>query len=167
MSMEELEPLVVRAQGDDLDAYGEIVRRFQDMAYGFAYSILGDFHLAEDAAQEAFVQAYRDLSKLADPAAFPGWFRRIVQRRCSRLMRGGQVPTVPLAEAGGPRSSDRSPVERAEDREMKVKVLQAIRSLPEHERTVTTLYYINGYSQEMIAEFLEVPAGTVKSRLHN
>jgi DNA-directed RNA polymerase specialized sigma24 family protein len=53
--MEEVRSLVVRARGGDLEAYGEIVRRFQDMAYGYAYSILGDFHLAEDAAQEASV----------------------------------------------------------------------------------------------------------------
>ena len=61
-----------------LDAYAEIVRRFQDMAAGYAYALLGDFHFAEDAAQEAFLQAYLDLEKLAEPAAFPGWFRRIV-----------------------------------------------------------------------------------------
>ena len=70
--MEELASLVVRARAGDLKAYGQVVRRFQDMAYGYAYSLLGDFHLAEDAAQEAFVQAYRDLGKLAIPAAFPG-----------------------------------------------------------------------------------------------
>ena len=53
MNTEELRSLVVRALAADLDAYGEIVRRFQDMAYGYAYSILGDLHLAEDAAQKA------------------------------------------------------------------------------------------------------------------
>ena len=60
--VEELKTLVTNAQQGDLDAYGQIVRRFQDMAFGYAYSILGDFHLAEDAAQDAFVQAYRDLA---------------------------------------------------------------------------------------------------------
>lgn len=59
--MEELGTVVERARAGDLDAYREIVRRFQDMAYGYAYAMLGDFHLAQDAAQEAFIQAYRDL----------------------------------------------------------------------------------------------------------
>lgn len=59
--MEDLKTLVIRSRSGDLDAYGEIVRRFQDMAYGYAYSVLGDFHLAQDVAQEAFIQAYRDL----------------------------------------------------------------------------------------------------------
>jgi len=66
--VEELGTLIERAQAGDVEAYGEIVRRFQDMAYGYAYSFLGDFHLAQD----AFVQAYRDLTALREPAAFPG-----------------------------------------------------------------------------------------------
>ena len=60
-TVEDIEALVVRAQAGDLDAYGRIVCRFQDMAFGYAYTILGDLHLAEDAAQEAFTRGYRDL----------------------------------------------------------------------------------------------------------
>ena len=58
-----------RAQAGDLAAYDAVVRRFQDMAVGYAYSLVGDFHLAEDAAQEAFIEAYLDLNKLQEPAA--------------------------------------------------------------------------------------------------
>ena len=164
--MEEVRSLVVRAQAGDLDAYGEIVRRFQDMAYGYASAILSDFHLAEDAAQEAFIQAYRDLRKLDNPAAFPGWFRRIVFKECDRLVRGKQVRTVPLESARGVASDRPGPDKRAERLEMADRVLSAIRSLPENERTVTTLFYIDGYSQKDIAEFLEVPVTTVNNRLH-
>ncbi len=163
--MEKLESLVTAARAGDLDAYGRIVRRFQDMGYGYAYSILGDFHLAEDAAQEAFIEAYQCLGNLREAAAFPGWFRRIVFKHCDRLRRRKQVPAVPLDAAAGVASRERPPAQAAEDREMRDKVLAAIRQLPEQERTVTTLFYINGYSQSDIAEFLEVPAGTVKSRL--
>ena len=85
--MERLGTLVERAQAGELEAYGEIVRRFQDMAYGYAFSLLGDFHLAQDAAQEAFIQAYRDLKALRKALAFPGWFRRIVFKRCDRIKR--------------------------------------------------------------------------------
>ncbi len=165
--MEELAQLVSRAQAGELDAYGEIVRRFQDMAYGYAYSILGDFHLAEDAAQEAFVEAYRTLTGLREPAAFPGWFRRIVFKRCDRITRRKRAPTVPMTAAAGAASAERDPAQAAEEREMKDKVLEAIRALPEHERAATTLFYINGYSHNDIAEFLEVPVGTVKTRLHS
>ena len=165
--MEELKALVERAQTGDLEAYGQIVARFQDMAYGFAFAMLGDFHLAQDAAQEAFVQAYRDLAELREPAAFPGWFRRIVSKHCDRLTRGKRIPTVPLEAAGGVASRDPNPARAAESREMRNKVLQAIGRLPEGERAVTTLFYINGYSHRDIAGFLEIPVGTVKRRLHD
>lgn len=165
--MEELRALVVSAQDGDLEAYGKIVRRFQDMAYGYGYAILGDFHLAEDAAQEAFIEAYRDLSKLKDTSAFPGWFRRIVFKHCDRSARRKRVPTAPLEAAAGVASMEPGPAEAAEKREMKNKVLEAIRSLPKNERVVTTLFYIDGYSVNEIAGFLEVPSGTVKRRLHD
>lgn len=69
--MEDLRSLVARSKSGELEAYGVIVRRFQDMAAGYGYALLGDFHLAEDAAQEAFIEAYQDLEKLREPAAFP------------------------------------------------------------------------------------------------
>ena len=164
--MEELRSLVVRAQAGDIEAYGAVVRRFQDMACGYAHTVLGDFHLAEDAAQEAFVEAYRALGKLREPAAFPGWFRRIVFKHCDRLTRRKRAPTVPLETACDVPSDGTDPSGMAEAGEMRDKVLEAIGSLPDHEREATTLFYINGYSQEEVADFLEVPVTTVKSRLH-
>ena len=62
-----MEELLRRAQSGDLEAYDEIVRRFQDMAVGYAYSVLGDFHLAQDAAQEAFMEAYPNLARVYRP----------------------------------------------------------------------------------------------------
>ena len=94
--MEELELLISRAQAGDLDAYGRIVQQFQDMAVGYAFSILGDFHLAEDAVQEAFIEAYPILSRVYGPIAFPGWFRRIIFKHCNRLTRGKRDELMPL-----------------------------------------------------------------------
>src|SRR6476646_3809929 len=96
---EELTSTVRRAQAGDLEAYGWIVRRFQDMAVGYAASILGDFHLAEDAAQEAFLEAWRDLGQLREPAAFAGWLRKIVFKQCDRITRGKRVATVSMEAA--------------------------------------------------------------------
>ena len=164
--MEELGTLITRTQSGDLDAYGEIVRRFQDMAYGYGYSILGDFSAAEDAAQESFIQAYKELANLRDPEAFPGWFRRIVYTQCAMVARRNHVPTVPLDDAAEIPSAGAGPHELAEQSEMRDRVLGAIRALPENERVVTALFYIDGYSHDDIAGFLEVPLSTVKSRLH-
>jgi hypothetical protein len=91
-----------------MDAYGEIVRRFQDMAVGYAHALLGDFHLAEDAAQEAFLRAYLDLGKLHESAAFPGWFRRIVFKHCDRVRRKKTLHAVPLDGAGELASGEHS-----------------------------------------------------------
>src|ERR687883_1015826 len=98
--MEKTRALVCKATDADAplaerhEAFDELVRRFQDMAFACAYAALCDFHLAEDAAQEAFVAAWRKLSRLREPAAFPGWLRRVVLTECSRLTRGKRAPMV-------------------------------------------------------------------------
>ena len=79
MNKKELESLIAASRSGDMNSFARIVRQFQDMAYGYAYAILGDFHLAQDAAQEAFVEAYYNLTKLQDAAAFSGWFRQICE----------------------------------------------------------------------------------------
>ncbi len=89
--MEELKLLLLAAQGEDKEAFGCIVTRFQNMAYAGAYAMLGDSGLAQDAAQEAFIDAYLSLPKLREPAAFPGWFRRIVIKHSDRQIRGKRV----------------------------------------------------------------------------
>ena len=80
--------LVRSAQAGDELAFAELVRSHQDRAVAYATAILGDYHLAEDAAQEAFVDAYRELRSLREPAAFGGWLRTLVFKHCDRLTRG-------------------------------------------------------------------------------
>ncbi len=164
--MQELRSTITRAQAGDLEAYGQLVGRFQDMACGYAYSILGDFDLAQDAAQDAFIQAYRELGSLREPNAFSSWLRRIIFTECSRMTRGKKIPTVPLDAILEVESSEPGPDRLAEQGELRDRVLSTVRSLPEREREVTTLFYINGYSHDDIAGFLDVPVSTVKSRLH-
>ncbi|MBT4503360.1 MAG: sigma-70 family RNA polymerase sigma factor [Gemmatimonadetes bacterium] len=162
--MVELKELVCQARSGDLDAYDQIVRRFQDMAVGYGYSLLDDFHLAEDAAQEAFIAAYQRLPQLRNAAAFPGWFRRIVFKHCDRLTRGRQLTTIPL-ETSMP-APGANPAAATELKELQRRIEEAIRRLPERERQVTALYYIAEYSQREISEFLGIPLTTIRSRLH-
>jgi len=102
---------------------------------------------------------------LREPAAFPGWLRRILFKQCDRMTRRKHLETAPLDAAAGEAAPTADPAEHAERREMADKVLHAVRSLPEPQRMVTTLFYINGYSQDEIAGFLDVPVSTVKNRL--
>ncbi len=85
--MDELRTQVVAAQHGDAEAFGEIVERFRAMAVATGYAMLGDVHLAQDAAQDAFIEAYLSLHALREPAAFPGWFRRIVHKNADRQLR--------------------------------------------------------------------------------
>jgi RNA polymerase sigma factor (sigma-70 family) len=165
--MNSLESLVNKAREGDDGAFEAIVRRFQDMAVGFGYSVLRDFQLAEDAAQEAFFEAYRHLDQLREPAAFPGWFRRIVFKQCDRLIRNKSLAVASLETAADLASGSPSQTDLIQQREMSDKVLSAVDSLPDHLREATTLYYIAGYSQEEIGEFLNVPVTTIKKRLHS
>ncbi|HZO89812.1 MAG TPA: sigma-70 family RNA polymerase sigma factor [Chthonomonadaceae bacterium] len=162
----ELGTLVSRIRAGDICAFTELVRRYQDMAFGYAFSILHDFQLAEDAAQEAFLAVYADLGALAAPEAFPGWLRGIVRHQCQRILRKRRLRVVPLAQARDMAESAPGPERQAERKEMQERVLAAIRALPRAEREVTTLYYIQEYSQQEIAAFLEVPVSKVNNRLH-
>ena len=164
--MQAIEQLVVRAQSGDTEAFAMLVERFQDMAYAYAYSYLHNFHWAQDVAQNAFIEAYTALGDLREPVAFPGWFRRILFKHCDRLTRRSQPTLEPLEEAAHVPSEEPGPAEQLDAGELRERVLRALRSLPEHERVVTALYYMNGYTQVEIAEFLEVPSSTVRGRLY-
>jgi RNA polymerase sigma factor (sigma-70 family) len=146
-------------------AFDAIVRQYQDLAYGYAYAVLGQFELAEDAAQEAFLTAWRSLDQLREPEAFPGWLKRIVLTQCSRLTRGKQLDLVPLSSAAELPSLGPDPYRAAEQSELRARVATEVQALPENERVVTTLFYISEYSLKEIAVFLELPVTTVKKRL--
>src|SRR5947209_1159995 len=113
--MEDPERWVRLAIAGDASAFDVLVRRFQDMAVGYAHSLVGDFDLAQDVAQEAFLEAYRGLPGLREPAAFPGWLRTVVFRHSVRSRRRKQVATVPL-EAARTLADSRAGPDVAEDR---------------------------------------------------
>jgi RNA polymerase sigma factor (sigma-70 family) len=165
--MTELEALIKQAVAQDLGAYDQIVARYRDMAYSYAYTILRDFHLAEDATQEAFLQAFYDLAALREPQAFPGWLRRIVFKQCDRLTRRKQLRTVSWEDAAEIAVIETDPDQHIADQERHTAVHKAIAALPAREREAILLFYIRDYSQNDIAAFLGVPASTVNSRLQS
>jgi RNA polymerase sigma factor (sigma-70 family) len=166
MQTRSITTLITRAQGGDIGAFTLLVRRHQDMAFAYAYSILGDFHSAEDAAQDAFLCVHVSLHTLRTPEAFPGWLRGIVRHQCHRLLRHQPSLGVPLEQVAETPARTPGPEEQWERRETRAQVLAAVRALPSAQREVTTLYYIQDYPISQIAAFLEVPEMTVKNRLH-
>lgn len=163
--MTELQILVEAAQRGQRTAFEQIVLRFQDMAFASAYAILGDAHSAQDAAQEAFLEAYCTLDKLREPAAFPGWFRRIVLGRSHRELRRRPVVLVPLETMDTLASLHTDPATQVETLHLQQELAQALATLPENQRLVVTLFYSEGYSYQEIADFLEAPLSTIKKRL--
>ncbi len=145
------------------EAFGELIAPFQSIAHGWAYNALGDAHLAQDVVQDAFFTAYQKIDQLREPAAFPAWLKRIVLTYCHRATRRKSPYLLPFEEDSTPLQAD--PAATAEEHDLKEQVTQAVRALPEHERVVTELFYITGYSQQEIAEQLAVPLTTVKKRL--
>lgn len=164
-NLKELSELVRQAQSGNVSSYEQIVRRFQASAFSQAFSNLGDSYLAEDAVQDAFVEAYRKLGSLRSPEAFSTWFRRVVLTACSRIRRRNTFLSISIEKAATLVDAGETPAERLERKEREHTVHLAIQSLPDNLRMVTALYYIGGIDQRSISEYLTVPESTVKKRL--
>jgi RNA polymerase sigma factor (sigma-70 family) len=162
----DVERLIRRAQQGDLEAFAEVTRRFQHMAFGYALALIRDLQQAEDVVQEAFVGAWFGLRTLADPAAFPGWFRGIVRHQAHRVLRQRREASLPLEAALTMPVNGTGPDGRLEEKERVAAVLGAIAALPSPVREVTTLFYVHDCTQQDIATFLGLPVTTVNNRLH-
>jgi RNA polymerase sigma factor (sigma-70 family) len=137
------------------------------MAYACAYAVLGDFHLAEDAAQEAFISAWQRLGQLRQPEAFPGWFRRVVLTECNRLTRGKRPRTISLDEGAKLLTTLTDQQTAIERDELTKAVFMAIKKLTLNERMVVVLFYVREHSQSEISAFLDLPLTTVAKRLYS
>jgi RNA polymerase sigma factor (sigma-70 family) len=162
----DVESLVRQAKQGDLEAFAEVTRRFQHMAFGYALALVRDLAQAEDVVQEAFVAAWYSLAGLADPAAFPGWFRGIVRHQAFRVLRRREHAALPLTAAEAVAADGAGPDDRSEDRQRVAALLGAIAQLPSPLREVVTLFYVHDCTQQDIATFLDLPLTTVNNRLH-
>ena len=160
-----LPTLVEAARSGDTRAYGEIVNSFQDMAFASCLARIGDVQLAQDAAQEAFLDAWLNLDQLREPIAFPAWFRRVLVKHADRQIRRRQPALISPDSLEGLAGDGDEPDASVEADDRTRRVRDAVASLPESLRDVTILYYLEGYSQKEIAAFLAVSAGAVKKRL--
>ena len=154
-------------------AFGDLVVRFQDMAYGYAYAILGDAHLAQDAAQEAFLSLHRHGHRFRREARFSTFVYRVAvnaalnRRRSQGRVRARYKELIQRQAAGEHLpSAPRDPESAASGAQVQAKVQEALLCLPPDLRMAIVLYDIEGQSYRDIADVLGVPEGTVKSRIH-
>jgi RNA polymerase sigma-70 factor (ECF subfamily) len=155
--------LVERAREGDESAFADLVDLDGDRCYAIAYRILRDVERAQDAVQQAFLLAWRELPRLRDPERFEVWLHRLLVNACYEELRRyrrwtSNVTILPVDGPGGPDETvsihDRDALDRA-----------FRRLSPEH-RSVVILHHHAGFPLASIAEVAGVPLGTVKSRLH-
>lgn len=161
-----------RARKGDLDAFNELVIRYQKTAYNVAYRILGDAEAAADAVQDAFLKAFKNIRRFRG-GSFKSWMFRIVTNTCYDVLRARkrrpsssldgmevELNHTPLGDSGV-----ESPEEYAIRQELNRLIQEAINSLPPEQRVIIVLSDIEGFDYREISETLGIPLGTVKSRL--
>ena len=163
--------LVERARRGDVPAYEEIVRMHQGIAFRVAYLVAGDERDAEEAAQDAFVKAYRALGRFRRGAPFRPWLLEIVSNEARNRRRSAARQTrIALRSASAAAAEDRpgdaapSPEAALLDTEARQELLDAIGRLREEERLVLACRYFLDLSEAETAAALGVRLGTVKSR---
>lgn len=167
--------LLERAAAGDLEAFNQLVLRYQNLAYSHAFAMLGNRAQAEDATQESFVKAFQALHTFRG-ASFRAWLLKIVTNSAyDVLRRSHRHPTQPLlpedengeeVESAAWLADSASDVQEVVERqELSKQIYQALGELPEAFRSVLTLIDVNEMDYTEAAEALNIPLGTVKSRL--
>jgi len=167
--------LINSAQNGDLDSFNTLILHYQDSVFNTALRILGDEDLAQDAAQEAFISAFRSISSFRG-GSFKAWIMRTVTNACyDELRRQKRRPTTPLEpetsdgeEMDSPKwmaDPSMTPAEKSEADELEHAIQHCLDALPTNFRTAVVLADIQGMDYNEVAAASRVPLGTIKSRL--
>ncbi|MBV8298148.1 MAG: sigma-70 family RNA polymerase sigma factor [Candidatus Eremiobacteraeota bacterium] len=161
--VEDDQALIAATLAGRSEAFGELVSRYQRAVYHLAVRTLHDRTEAEDAAQEAFLKAYRALATFRPGAKFSTWIFTICYRACcDRLAKRKRFSGEELPDRADSAAGPELLAERSDEAE---RLRAAIDGLPEKYRTVITLYHLQGKQYEEIATVLNLPLGTVKTHL--
>ena len=166
--------LIADARGGNVDAFGLLVERHQGYVYNAVYHLVRSDQDAEDISQEVFVKAYRNLARFREEARFTTWVYGIMLNTVRSFWRkSGRRKTLPLENPGedgramdGPPDTGEGPDAQTERREQIETVRAAVGELDRELREIIVMRDIQGLSYEDLADALDLPAGTVKSRLH-
>lgn len=157
--------------GETLEA---MVRRWYSQLFAYAFQLVQDPHLAQDLVQEAFLRLIRHAAEIRHPDGVRPWLYRVLTRLAHDWVRSPARREQPAAfdpvrgiGEGFPGNKVPSPAERVEQREERRRVAQVLARLPEAQRLVVILRFYHELSLSEIAQVLDIPVGTVKSRLHH
>jgi len=170
---------VRRARTGDPEAFEQLVLRHQRRTFNVAFRILGDYDEALDLSQEVFIQAHRSLGQFRGESRFGGWLLAIAVNQCRNRLKHWkrrsrskhESLSAPIGEGGSDLQRElpdpgTTAAEALESRQLEALVREELQHLDEEYRTVLVLRELQDLSYEEIARMLEVPVGTVKSRLH-
>lgn len=163
------ERLIAAARQGDPEAYGSLVRRYQERLHHVLYRFLQDADDAADVVQEAFLSAFLALGDFKGGARFYTWLYRIAMNHAIDLRRrqsAARRNSARQVELGSPADPAVGPDRLAMQRDTAVALHRALGRLSQEHRLVLVLKDIEGMSYEEMAEVLEIPIGTVRSRLH-
>ena len=159
-----LQVLVVRCQLGDRDAFAEMVALCQPRLRAFLHKMLPRPHQVDDVAQDVWMDVYRDLPGLIQAAAFLPWLYRIAHNRCIRMMRRPHPALTSLEELDVADELADEVEFTADDAEV---VHAAMSQLGDVHREVLLLRFLEDMGYDEIANVLQCPVGTVRSRIHN
>jgi RNA polymerase sigma-70 factor (ECF subfamily) len=167
------EELVTRSMGGDVDSFNQLILRWERPIYALAYRVIGREEDARDVVQETFLRAFRALPGFKGQAKFSSWLYRIALNLCRdwiRRQRRAPVMQAPEGVELVDLASERGPVESIEDlvcrRELSEVVADAMKLLPEEQRTAIILKEYHGMTFQEIADLQGCPLSTVKTRLY-
>lgn len=167
---------VRRCQNGEVEAFAVLVERHQQKMFNIAYRMLGDYGDAGDVVQESFLRAYRSIDRFRGEARFSTWLTRIVinqahnrlkhtTTRARREVSSDPIALVDIGGVSGTPSAEDALIERLDKEASDRRIQECLDALDEEQRTVLVLRDIQGFSYEEIGATLELPDGTVKSRL--
>lgn len=167
--------IIKKCQSGDMDSFDILISMYIDKAYSVAFGVMGNSHDANDITQEAFIKVYKNIDKFNFQSAFNTWLYRIVKNACIDELRKRKKSTVISIDAGIDSDDgeyilqipDESPgiQEILEEKEAGIYLAEALAELKENHRAVLVLADIKNYDYSEIADMLDIPVGTVKSRI--
>jgi len=152
------------------EAYDELVKRYHDKIYGLAYRMLGNVQDADDTTQESFFEAYKSLKSFQHRSKFSTWLYRVAINTCQQFIRKNKSRRRAIAgfeeKVKQMAVSPKTPDYLALKKERNQLIQSAIDHLPEKQKTVVVLFYMQHLKYREIAELLDCSEGTVASRLN-
>jgi RNA polymerase sigma-70 factor (ECF subfamily) len=162
--------LVTRCQRNERGAFDELVARHQDRVFTAVTRFCGNAEDAADIVQRAFINAFRKIQEFKGDSAFSTWIYRIAFNQAISFRRENRRPAVSIYSKDEERlvepAVDSNPTEKMEGEETQKKVQQALEQLEEGDRQIILLKDLQGHSYDEIAAIMQIPKGTVRSRLH-